>query len=44
MVSTTPPSILPPDRGVRHEINLVPEIKYCVTRKKDLVLQLRLGT
>ena len=27
VVSTTPPSILPPDRGVRHEIDLVPGIK-----------------
>ena len=27
------PSILPPDRGVRHEIDLVPEIKYCATRQ-----------
>ena len=36
MVSTTPPSILPPDRGVRHEIDLVPGTKYCVTRQWPL--------
>ena len=27
------PSFLPPDRGVRHEIDRVPETKYCVTRQ-----------
>ncbi|CAH0513472.1 unnamed protein product [Peronospora belbahrii] len=27
-----PPTTLPPDRGVRHEIDLVLETKYCVTR------------
>ncbi|GMF35773.1 unnamed protein product [Phytophthora fragariaefolia] len=32
MVSKEPPSGLPPDRGVRHEIDLVPGTKYCVTR------------
>ncbi|KAG2768688.1 hypothetical protein PC129_g22664 [Phytophthora cactorum] len=32
VVSKDPPSQLPPDRGVRHEINLVPGTKYCVTR------------
>ena len=26
------PSVLPPDRGVRHDIDLVPGTKYCVTR------------
>ena len=26
-----PPSVLPPDRGVRHEIDLVPGTTYCVT-------------
>ena len=26
-----PPSVLPPDRGIRHEIDLVPGTKYCVT-------------
>ena len=26
-----PPSVLPPDRGVRHDFDLVPENKYCVT-------------
>ena len=31
-----PPSVLPPDRGVRHEIDLVPETKYCVTRQWSL--------
>ncbi|POM63460.1 Pol protein, partial [Phytophthora palmivora] len=31
-----PPSQLPPDRGVRHEINLVPGTKYCVTRQWPL--------
>ena len=28
-----PPSVLPPDRGVRHEIDLVPGAQYCVTRQ-----------
>ncbi|CEG44635.1 reverse transcriptase [Plasmopara halstedii] len=32
VVSKDPPSDLPPDRHVRHEINLVPGTKYCVTR------------
>ncbi|CEG44251.1 reverse transcriptase [Plasmopara halstedii] len=27
VVSKDPPSVLPPDRGVRHEIDMVPEIK-----------------
>ncbi|KAG3060998.1 hypothetical protein PI125_g24792 [Phytophthora idaei] len=27
---------LPPDRGVRHEIDLVPGTKYCVTRQWSL--------
>ena len=27
-----PPSVLPPDRGIRHEIDVVPGTKYCVTR------------
>ena len=31
-----PPSVLPPDRGVRHEIDLVPGTKYCVTRQWPL--------
>ncbi|GMF50658.1 unnamed protein product [Phytophthora fragariaefolia] len=31
-----PPSILPPDRGVRHEIDLVPGTKYCTTRQWPL--------
>ena len=30
------PSALPPDRGVRHEIDLVPGTKYCVTRQWPL--------
>ncbi|KAG3093622.1 hypothetical protein PI125_g16784 [Phytophthora idaei] len=24
-------AVLPPDRGVRHEIDLTPGVKYCVT-------------
>jgi hypothetical protein len=32
VVSEDPPSVLPPDRGVRHEIYLVPGTKYCTTR------------
>ncbi|POM81744.1 Pol protein [Phytophthora palmivora] len=36
VVSKHPPSQLPPDRGVRHEIDLVPGTKYCVTRQKPL--------
>ncbi|KAG2979276.1 hypothetical protein PC121_g10551 [Phytophthora cactorum] len=31
-VSKNPPMGLPPDRGVRHAIDLVPGTKYCVTR------------
>ncbi|POM80046.1 Pol protein [Phytophthora palmivora] len=31
-----PPSQLPPDREVRHEIDLVPGTKYCVTRQWPL--------
>ena len=27
------PSVLSPDRGVRHEIDLAPGTKYCVTRQ-----------
>ncbi|GMF27419.1 unnamed protein product [Phytophthora fragariaefolia] len=30
------PAVLPPDRGVRHEIDLVPGAKYCVTRQWPL--------
>ncbi|KAE8898744.1 hypothetical protein PF002_g15984 [Phytophthora fragariae] len=33
VVSDDPPSVLPPDRGVRHEIDLVPGTKYCTTRQ-----------
>ncbi|KAG2787861.1 hypothetical protein PC129_g9807 [Phytophthora cactorum] len=33
VVSKNPPMGLPPDRGVRHEIDLVPGTKYCVTRQ-----------
>jgi hypothetical protein len=36
VVSENPPSRLPPDRGVRHEIDLVPGTKYCVTRQWPL--------
>ncbi|KAG3082438.1 hypothetical protein PI124_g22628 [Phytophthora idaei] len=33
VVSKDPPSQLAPGRGVRHEIDLVPGTKYCVTRQ-----------
>ncbi|POM70852.1 LOW QUALITY PROTEIN: Pol protein, partial [Phytophthora palmivora] len=36
VVSKHPPSQLPPDRGVRHEIGLVSGTKYCVTRQWPL--------
>ncbi|POM61243.1 Pol protein, partial [Phytophthora palmivora] len=36
VVSKHPPSQLPPDRGVRHAIDLVPGTKYCVTRQWHL--------
>ncbi|CAH0518847.1 unnamed protein product [Peronospora belbahrii] len=36
VVSREPPTVLPPDRGVRHEIDLVPGTKYCVTRQWPL--------
>ncbi|GMF45998.1 unnamed protein product [Phytophthora fragariaefolia] len=36
VVSKDPPLGLPPDRGVRHEIDLVPETKYCITRQRSL--------
>ncbi|POM77400.1 Pol protein, partial [Phytophthora palmivora] len=36
VVSKHPPSQLPPDRGVRHEIDLVSGTKYCVTRQWPL--------
>ncbi|GMG17870.1 unnamed protein product [Phytophthora fragariaefolia] len=36
VVSKDPPSQLPPDRGIRHEIDLVPGTKYCVTRQCPL--------
>ena len=36
MVCQNLPSELPPDRGVRHEIDLVPGAKYCVTRQWPL--------
>ncbi|KAJ8566168.1 hypothetical protein ON010_g6957 [Phytophthora cinnamomi] len=36
VVSKDPPSGLPPDRGARHEIDLVPGTKYCVTRQWPL--------
>ncbi|KAE8976274.1 hypothetical protein PF004_g24177 [Phytophthora fragariae] len=36
VVSDDPPSVLPPDRGVRHEIDLVPGTQYCTTRQWPL--------
>ncbi|CEG48963.1 reverse transcriptase [Plasmopara halstedii] len=36
VVSKDPPTVLPPDRGVRHEIDLVQRAKYCVTRQWPL--------
>ncbi|KAG3156001.1 hypothetical protein PI126_g8944 [Phytophthora idaei] len=36
VVSKDPPSQLPPDRGGRHEIDLLPDTKYCVTRQWPL--------
>ncbi|POM65382.1 Pol protein, partial [Phytophthora palmivora] len=36
VVSKHPPSQFPPDRGVRHETDLVPGTKYCVTRQWPL--------
>jgi hypothetical protein len=36
VVSNDPPTGLPLDRGVRHEIDLVPGTKYCVTRQWPL--------
>ncbi|KAE8960908.1 hypothetical protein PR001_g30219, partial [Phytophthora rubi] len=36
VVSDDPPSVLPPDRGVRHEIDLVPGTKYCTPRQWPL--------
>ncbi|KAG2996103.1 hypothetical protein PC121_g23888 [Phytophthora cactorum] len=36
VVSKDPPSQLPSDRGVRHEIDLVHGTKYCVTRRWPL--------
>ncbi|CAI5720550.1 unnamed protein product [Peronospora farinosa] len=36
VVCRDPPSVLPPDRGVRHEIDLVPGTIYCVTRQWPL--------
>ncbi|KAG2775206.1 hypothetical protein Pcac1_g14229 [Phytophthora cactorum] len=36
VVSKNPPMGLPPDRGVRHEVDLVPGTKYCVTRQWSL--------
>ena len=36
VVSDNPPSELPPDRGVRYEIDLKPGTKYCTTRQWPL--------
>ncbi|GMF26336.1 unnamed protein product [Phytophthora fragariaefolia] len=36
VVFKDPPSQLPPDRSIRHEIDLVPGTKYCVTRQWPL--------
>ncbi|POM64277.1 Reverse transcriptase [Phytophthora palmivora] len=36
VMSKHPPSQLPPDRGVRHDINLVPGTEYCVARQWPL--------
>ncbi|KAE9000695.1 hypothetical protein PR001_g18720 [Phytophthora rubi] len=36
VVSDDPPSVLPPDMGVRNEIDLVPGTKYCTTRQWPL--------
>ncbi|KAG3108218.1 hypothetical protein PI124_g12452 [Phytophthora idaei] len=40
VVSKNPSMGLPPDRGVRHEIDLVPGTKYCVTRQWPLPKEL----
>ncbi|KAG3063021.1 hypothetical protein PI124_g22332 [Phytophthora idaei] len=40
VVFKDPPSQLPPNRGVRHEIDLVPGTKYCVTRQWPLPREL----
>ena len=37
VVCHNPPSVLPLDRGVRHEIDLVPGTKYCVTSQWPLL-------
>ncbi|GMF37902.1 unnamed protein product [Phytophthora fragariaefolia] len=37
LVSNEPPSGFPPDRGVRHEIDLSPGTKYCVTKPWPLL-------
>ncbi|GMF19569.1 unnamed protein product [Phytophthora fragariaefolia] len=36
VVNDDPSSVLSPDRGVRHEIDLVPSAKYCTTRQWPL--------
>ena len=36
VVCHDPPSVIPPGRGVSHEIDLVPGTKYCVTRQWPL--------
>ncbi|GMF59029.1 unnamed protein product [Phytophthora fragariaefolia] len=40
VVSKEPPYGLPPDRGVGHEVDLVPGTKYCVTRQWRLPREL----
>ena len=37
MVCHNLPYVIPPDKGVRHEIDLVPVVKYCVTRQWPLL-------
>ena len=36
VVCHSPPFVLPPDRSVRHETDLVPGTIYCVTRQWHL--------
>ena len=39
VVCRDPPSVLPPDVGVRHEIDLVPGIKCCITLQLPLPIE-----